>query len=144
MILLTGVAGQVLGGRGSDRFGKTKTLIVATSGMLLSLLLLMVVPINRLGVIIFILIYGVSMFGHQPIVTSMVSLLCPRSMMGLSFGFMFFSAFGIGSLSTTITGYLAETYSLTAAFWLNTGIAGILLLVSLVLWMKYKDQVLVR
>ena len=144
MIILTGVVGQIFGGRGSDRFGKTRTLIVATSGILFSLLLLMIVPINRLGVIIFILMYGVSMFGHQPIVTSMVSLLCPRSMMGLSYGFMFFSAFGVGSLSTTITGYLAEAYSLSAAFWLNTGIALVLLIVSLFLWMRYKDQALVR
>ncbi|MBD3205538.1 MFS transporter [Candidatus Bathyarchaeota archaeon] len=144
LILLTGVAGQILGGRSSDRFGKTKTLMVATAGMLLSLSLLMIVPINRIGVIIFIMLYGVSMFGHQPIVTSMVSILSPRSMMGLSYGFMFFSAFGVGSLSTTITGYLAEKYSLSAAFWLNTGISAILLIVSLALWLRYKDHARVR
>jgi MFS family permease len=144
LILLTGVAGQILGGRSSDRFGKTKTLMVATAGMLLSLSLLMIVPINRIGVIIFIMLYGVSMFGHQPIVTSMVRILSPRSMMGLSYGFMFFSAFGVGSLSTTITGYLAEKYSLSAAFWLNTGISAILLIVSLALWLRYKDHARVR
>ena len=144
LILLAGVAGQILGGRGSDRFGKTKTLLVATTGICLSLLLLMILPVNKIGVILFIILYGISMFGHQPIVTSMVSLLSPRSVMGLSYGFMFFSAFGVGSLSTTITGYLAEKYSLSAAFWLNTGIAGILLFVSLALWMKYKDHARVR
>lgn len=139
LILLTGVAGQLIGGRGSDRFGKTKTLIVASMGMLVSLLFLMVVPTSRIGVIIFIALYGVSMFGHQPIVTSMVSVLSPRSMMGLSYGFMFFSAFGVGSMSTTITGYLAEIYSLSAAFWLNTAVAGILLVFSVLLWTKFKD-----
>jgi MFS family permease len=139
MIMLTGVAGQLLGGRGADRFGKTRSLIIASVGMVLSLILLNVLPTSRVGVMLFIALYGVSMFGHQPIVTSMVSKISPRNMMGLAYGLMFFSAFSIGSLSTTITGYLAERYSLTAAFWMNSGITGVLLFISLSLWIKLKD-----
>jgi hypothetical protein len=52
-------------------------------------------------------------------------------MMGLAYGLMFFSAFGVGSLSTSITGYFADNYSITMAFWLNLGIAVNLFLVSL-------------
>jgi MFS family permease len=139
MILLAGVAGQLLGGRGADRFSKTSSLIVASSGMLMSLILLNLLPTSRVGVMLFIALYGLSMFGHQPIVTSMLSEISPRNMMGLAYGFMFFSAFSIGSISTTVTGYLAKNYSLTAAFWVNTGIAVVLLFISLGLWMKLKD-----
>ena len=139
-ILLLGVAGQLLGGMGSDRLGQTKTLLIASAGMALSLVLLMVLPTGTLGVALFILLYGVSMFGHQPTVTSMVSRLSPRHMMGLAYGVMFFSAFGVGSLSTTVTGYLADKYSLTAAFWLNAGVGVALLVVSVIIYLKIDDN----
>jgi len=139
-ILLFGVTGQLLGGMGSDRLGQTKTLLIASVGMALSLVLLMVLPTGTLGVALFILLYGVSMFGHQPTVTSMVSRLSPRHMMGLAYGVMFFSAFGVGSLSTTVTGYLADKYSLTAAFWLNAGVGVALLAVSVLIYLKIGDN----
>ena len=139
-ILLLGVAGQLLGGMGSDRLGQTKTLLIASAGMALSLVLLMVLPTGTLGVALFIVLYGVSMFGHQPTVTSMVSRLSPRHMMGLAYGVMFFSAFGVGSLSTTVTGYLADKYSLTAAFWLNAGVGVALLAVSVLIYLKIDDN----
>lgn len=139
-ILLLGVAGQLLGGMGSDRLGQTKTLLIASAGMALSLVLLMVLPTGTLGVALFILLYGVSMFGHQPTVTSMVSRLSPRHMMGLAYGVMFFSAFGVGSLSTTVTGYLADKYSLTVAFWLNAGVGVALLGVSVLIYLKIDDN----
>lgn len=139
-ILLFGVAGQLLGGMGSDRLGQTKTLLIASVGMALSLVLLMVLPTGTLGVALFIVLYGVSMFGHQPTVTSMVSRLSPRHMMGLAYGVMFFSAFGVGSLSTTVTGYLADKYSLTAAFWLNAGVGVALLAVSVLIYLKIDDN----
>jgi MFS family permease len=141
-ILLLGVAGQLLGGMGSDRLGQTKTLLIASAGMALSLVLLMVLPTGTLGVALFILLYGVSMFGHQPTVTSMVSRLSPRHMMGLAYGVTFFSAFGVGSLSTTVTGYLADKYSLTAAFWLNAGVGVALLAVSVLIYLKINDNVM--
>ena len=138
MILFFGVLGQLAGGRGSDKIGSQKTLVIATAGMVLSLVLLMVLPTN-IAVPVFVLLYGISMFGHQPTVTNMVSKLSPRNMMGLAYGVMFFSAFGIGSISTSITGWLADQYSLTAAFWVNTGVSVVLLLISLVIYMRIKE-----
>jgi hypothetical protein len=60
-------------------------------------------------------------------------------MMGLAYGVMFFSAFGVGSISTSITGWLADTYSLTAAFWVNTGLSLVLLLMSVVIYLRIKE-----
>jgi len=138
MILFFGVLGQLAGGRGSDKFGSQKVLLIATTGMVVSLVLLMVLPTN-IAVPIFVFIYGVSMFGHQPTVTNLVSKLSPRNMMGLAYGVMFFSAFGVGSISTSITGWLADQYSLTAAFWVNTGVSVVLLLISFVIYMRIKE-----
>ena len=139
LILFFGVIGQLLGGRGSDRWGQTRILVIATTGMVFSLGLLMILPTNVYGVIIFIVLYGISMVGHQPTVTNMVSKLSPRDSMGLAYGVMFFSAFGVGSLSTSVTGFLADAYSLTFAFWFNVLISIILLLVSIALYYGLKQ-----
>jgi MFS family permease len=138
MILFFGVLGQLLGGRSSDRLGQTRTLLAATAGMVVSLVLLMVLPTNTVGVVLFIVLYGVSMFGHQPTVTSLVSRLSPRNLMGMAYGVMFFSAFGVGSLSTTVTGYLADSYNLTVAFWFNAGVAFTLMAVSVAIYLRIK------
>jgi len=139
LILLFGVGGQLVCGRSADMYGSTRVLIVATAGMMVSLFLLLLFPTGAWGVGFFIFLYGVSMFGHQPVVTSLVSRVSPRELMGLAYGVMFFSAFGVGSLSTTIMGYVADSYSLTATFYANTALASALLLVSAVLYLRMKN-----
>jgi MFS family permease len=140
MILFFGTLGQILGGKGSDKLGSTRILIAMTFGVMISLGFLLILPTSRIGVILFIILYGISMFGHQPTVTKIVSKITPRSMIGLAYGFMFFSAFGIGSLSTTVTGYLADSFNITTAFWLNLGIAFTLLLVSIAIYKKLERK----
>lgn len=138
MIVFFGVIGQLAGGRGSDRYGSRRVLLVMTAGMAISLILLMVLP-SSVGVPIFVILYGLSMFGHQPTATSLVSKLSPRNMMGLAYGVMFFSAFGVGSINTTITGWLADNYSLTAAFWVNTALSLTLLAISIFIYLRVKE-----
>ncbi|HEX9914468.1 MAG TPA: MFS transporter [Candidatus Bathyarchaeia archaeon] len=140
VILFFGVLGQLLGGRWSDRLGQTRTLLMMTGGIVVSLALLMFLPTSMVGIVLFIVLYGVSMFGHQPTVTSLVSKLSPRNLMGLAYGVMFFSAFGVGSLSTTVTGYLADRYNLTIAFWFNVGVAVALLAVSAVIYLRIRER----
>jgi len=138
MILFFGVIGQLAGGRGSDKYGSQRVLLITTAGMVLSLVLLMVLPTN-IAVPLFVFLYGISMFGHQPTVTNLVSKLSPRNMMGLAYGVMFFSAFGVGSISTSLTGWLADNYSLTTAFWVNTGFSIVLLMISVVIYLRIKE-----
>ncbi len=137
MILFFGVIGQLFGGRGSDKMGPTKVIVIATVGMVTSFGLLMLLPAN-IGVPLFVVVYGVSMFGHQPTVTNLVSQLSPRNMMGLAYGVMFFSAFGVGSISTAVIGWVADSYSLTTAFWVNAATSVLLLVVALVIRARIK------
>jgi len=137
MILFFGVIGQLLGGRGADRMGPTKVLLITTTGMVASFALLMFLPAN-IAVPLFVIVYGISMFGHQPTVTKLVSMLSPRNMMGLAYGVMFFSAFGIGSISTSVIGWVADSYGLTTAFWVNAATALVLLSVATVIRMRIK------
>ena len=106
--------------------------------MVASFGLLMFLPAN-IGVPLFVVVYGVSMFGHQPTVTNLVSQLSPRNMMGLAYGVMFFSAFGIGSLSTFIIGWVADSYSMMMAFWVNAGTSLVLLAIATLISVKIKN-----
>jgi MFS family permease len=140
MILFFGIFGQIIGGKGSDKFGSANVLPVMSLGMLLSFVLLLVVPITGIEVFLFVILYGISMFGHQSTMTTLVSSISPRSIMGSVYGLMFFTSFGIGSLSTTVTGYFADNLSITSAFWLNTGVAVILFFVSVSLFRKFRKN----
>jgi MFS family permease len=133
LILLFGVAGQLIGGKGSDKYGPTRILIVSTSGTLLSLLMLLLLPDNPIIVVGFTLLYGVMIFAHQPSMTSLVSRVTPRHLMGLSFGVMFFSGFGLGSVAAAVLGWLTDAYGIGLAFWANTVVAVTLVVVTLVI-----------
>jgi len=130
--------GQLVGGRGSDRYGSTRMLVGSSLGMVASLVLLLLLPTSVWGVWLFVALYGVAMFSHQPSMTALVGQVSPLNFMGLAYGVMFFSTFGVGSISTTITGYLADAYSLTVAFWMNALVALGLLVVSLLMYLKMR------
>ncbi len=138
MLIFFGIMGQLLGGRSSDKYGSQKTLMIFTAGIVVSLLALMVLPTN-IAVPLFICLYGIFMFGTQPTVTKLVSTLSPRNMMGLAYGVMFFSSFGIGSTSTSITGWISDTYSMTTAFWVLMGLSFVLLSISVIIYLKVKS-----
>jgi MFS family permease len=137
LILLFGVAGQLIGGKGSDKYGPTRILVVSTSGTLLSLLMLLLLPDNPIVVVGFTLLYGVMIFAHQPSMTSLVSRVTPRHLMGLSFGVMFFFSFGLGSVAAAVLGWLTDAYGIGLAFWANAVVAIALILVTLLIQMTF-------
>ena len=140
IVLLVGVFGQLVGGRASDRYGPSRVVIVASVGILASMLFLLM-PLGFLGVAAFILVYGVALFGHQPAMTALLGRVAPRSLMGTAYGVMFFFAFGLGSVSTSIAGYLADTFSLEVAFWILALFAGGILLIALLIPRYVRDRV---
>jgi MFS family permease len=115
-LLAVGVAGQWLGGRASDVFGSKKVLVATSAGVATSLLLLQSIPIPILAVGAFVLLYGFSFNAHQPALNSLLGKLAPINRRGAIYGVYFFMTFGIGSLSQSLTGYLADVYGLQLAF----------------------------
>ena len=130
-LLVFAVVGQLAGGWASDRWGSERVLIVASGGMVLSLLLLLLLPSPLVGVALFIVVYGVSYFGHQPAGTSLLGRVASPEMMGAAYGVMFFFAFGLGSVSAAMVGYLADNFSLEVAYWILAGFASMALVTSL-------------
>jgi predicted MFS family arabinose efflux permease len=139
LVLFFGVIGQIIGGKATDRYDPKKVLIATSLGILASMLLLLLLPLGILGIIFFIVIYGISVFGHQPAMTTLLGLVSPRNLMGMTYGVMFFFTFGIGSLSTTLAGYLADLFSLEIAFWILTIFSVLTLAISLTIPKVIKD-----
>jgi MFS family permease len=120
IMLLVGVAGEFLFGRASDKYGCKRIAVLTNLGAFLGLVVLLTIPFPPLAVTLFILIYGVSVFGNEPAVTSLVGGIMPREYSGLVYGLMFTLAFGLGSVSTTIAGYFADRYSLAVSYYAMT------------------------
>jgi len=132
--LASGVPAQWFGGKTADLFGSKKVLIATSLGVVISLFTLQFLPISLLGVALFIALYGISFYAHQPALNSLTGLLSPENMRGtVYYGVFFFTSFGIGSISQSIAGYCADNYGLESAFYLLTIFALAALVTSLIL-----------
>jgi FSR family fosmidomycin resistance protein-like MFS transporter len=140
MVLASGVLGQWIGGKAADKIGSKKVLIATSAGVCLSLLSLLLIPVYAVGIVAFIVLYGVSFYAHQPALNSLTGFLSPPSQRGAVYGIFFFTSFGIGSLSQFMAGYMADTYGLDSAFYLLTAFALIALLLSLKLPEKRENK----
>ena len=101
--------------------------------MVASMLILLLWPMGGVGVIGFILLYGIFFFGHQPTMTSLLGSITPPDLMGMAYGVMFYFAFGLGSISSTIAGYLADYFSLEAVFWIMALFSFMALVISVII-----------
>jgi FSR family fosmidomycin resistance protein-like MFS transporter len=131
LMLAVGVLGQWVGGKASDKIGSKKVLIATSLGVAISLLSLLLVPAYIVGISIFIILYGLCFYAHQPAINSLTGLLSPQNQRGAVYGIFFFTSFGIGALSQFPAGYLATTYGFDSAFYMLTAFAIIALLLSL-------------
>lgn len=139
LILFFGIAGQLIGGRGSDKLGPTKLVLGSVAFVFASLLLLLLLPTSYVSVVAFTFIYGVAVFAHQPSMTNLISRITPRSLMGLSFGVMFFFSFGVGSIAAAVLGWLTDGYGVVIAFWSNAVVSAALLLLTLLIYRTFRN-----
>jgi len=132
LVLAVGVPAQWIGGKAADKFGSKKVLIATSTGVCLSLLSILLFPFPIVGIALFILLYGLSFYAHQPALNALTGFCCPENQRGAVYGIFFFTSFGIGSLSQSIAGYVADNYGgLDTAFYMLTGFALAALLLAL-------------
>jgi len=139
LILFFGIAGQLIGGRGSDKLGPTKLVLGSVSFVFVSLLFLLLFPTSFVSVVAFTIIYGVAVFAHQPSMTNLISRVTPRSLMGMSFGVMFFFSFGVGSIAAAVLGWLTDGYGVVFAFWSNAVVSAALLLLTIIIYKTFRN-----
>ncbi len=130
LLLTFGVPGQWIGGKMASTISSRKVLIATMAGICVALLALLFLPMYFVGIAIFIALYGLSFYAHQPALNALTGVLAPYGQRGAVFGIYFFTSFGIGSISQLIAGYLADAYGLDVAFYLLTIFAVTALLLS--------------
>jgi len=124
LVLAVGVPAQWIGGKTADKFGSKKVLIATSTGVCISLLSILLFPFPIVGIALFIVLYGLSFYAHQPALNSLTGFCCPQNQRGAVYGIFFFTSFGIGSLSQSIAGYVADHYGgLDTAFYMLTAFA---------------------
>jgi MFS family permease len=131
LVLAVGVPAQWIGGKTADKFGSKKVLVATSTGVCLSLLSILLFPFAIVGIALFIVLYGLSFYAHQPALNALTGFCCPQNQRGAVYGIFFFTSFGIGSLSQSIAGYVADNYGgLGTAFYMLTAFALAALLLS--------------
>jgi len=140
LILAAGVPAQWIGGKTADMVGCKKVLIATSAGVCISLFTLLLFPVQSVGIGLFIVLYGVSFYAHQPALNSLTGFMSPQDFRGAVYGIFFFTSFGIGSISQSIAGYIGDIYGLEAAFYMLMAFAFASLILSLKLPEKRENK----
>ena len=112
LMLLTGVAGQVAGGRISDRFGRKEFMVFALAGAIPCFYLFFATS-GPLAIIT-LLGFGFCLWSTFSVAVAMGHELLPQNV-GLASGIMMGLAIGFGGLGVAVNGMIADHYSLAAA-----------------------------
>jgi FSR family fosmidomycin resistance protein-like MFS transporter len=112
LMLLTGVAGQVMGGRISDKIGRKEFMIFGLAGAIPFFWLFFIS--TGIPAIIALLIFGFFLWSTFAVAVAMSHELLPQNV-GLASGMMLGLAIGVGGLGVAVNGLIADHYSLGAA-----------------------------
>jgi FSR family fosmidomycin resistance protein-like MFS transporter len=112
LMLLAGVAGQVMGGHISDRIGRKEFMIFGLAGAIPFFYLFF--ASTGLMAIIAILLFGFFLWSTFAVAVAMSHELLPQNI-GLASGMMLGLAIGFGGLGVAVNGMIADQYSLAAA-----------------------------
>jgi FSR family fosmidomycin resistance protein-like MFS transporter len=112
LMLLTGVAGQVAGGRISDIVGRKEFMVFALAGAIPSFYLFFAT--TGWLAILALLCFGFCLWSTFAVAVAMGHELLPQNV-GLASGIMLGLAIGFGGLGVAVNGIIADQYSLAAA-----------------------------
>lgn len=117
ILIVSGMPGQLLGGKISDKLGYKKPLIVFTAISSISIALIA----NTSSAIIFVIfsiVMGFSYFAAQPAQNMLTASMGSTKIRGLLYGFSSLCIFGFGSFAVSVGGYIADVLNWRAAFYI--------------------------
>jgi MFS transporter, FSR family, fosmidomycin resistance protein len=112
LMLLAGVAGQVMGGHISDRIGRKEFMIFGLAGAVPFFYLFF--ASTGIIAILALLLFGFFLWSTFAVAVAMSHELLPQNI-GLASGMMLGLAIGFGGLGVAVNGMIADHYSLAAA-----------------------------
>jgi MFS family permease len=138
LLMAFGVVGQFLGGVGGDKIGSAKALLLESLAVAIGFAFLQFEGIS--SVAIFVLLYGVGFYATQPTTNALTAEISSPSERGFLYGIMFFTVFGIGSISSAIAGHVAETSGLSQSFLIMFLLSFLALVSSIMLRTVWRTQ----
>jgi len=112
LMLLCGVAGQVAGGRISDRFGRKEFMVFGLAGAIP--FFYMFLSMSGVPAIVALLCFGFCIWATFAVAIAIGHELLPQNV-GLASGMMLGLAIGFGGIGVAVSGLIADHYSLGAA-----------------------------
>jgi FSR family fosmidomycin resistance protein-like MFS transporter len=112
LMLLSGVAGQVAGGRISDRFGRKEFMVFGLAGAIPFFCLFL--SLSGIPAIVALLCFGFCIWATFAVAIALGHELLPQNV-GLASGMMLGLAIGFGGLGVAVSGLIADHYSLGTA-----------------------------
>lgn len=122
ILIVSGMPGQILGGKISDKLGYKKPLLIFTAVSSISIALIA----NTSSAIIFIffsILMGFSYFAAQPAQNMLTASMGSTRIRGLLYGFSSLCIFGFGSFAVSVGGYIADVLTWRAAFYMLAAFA---------------------
>jgi len=114
LLMAFGVLGQFLGGIGTDRIGGANALLIESAVVAAGFACLQLESLT--AVVGFLVLFGLAFYATQPTTNALTAEITLLDQRGLVYGVMFFLVFGLGSISSTIAGHVAENFGLQLAF----------------------------
>jgi len=114
LLMAFGVLGQFLGGIGTDRIGGANSLLIESAVVAVGFACLQLESLTAAAT--FLVLFGLAFYATQPTTNALTAEITLLDQRGLVYGVMFFLVFGLGSVSSTIAGYIAENFGLRLAF----------------------------
>lgn len=117
ILIVSGMPGQIIGGKISDKLGYKKPLLVFTAISSISIALIA----NTTSAIVFLIFsiaMGFSYFAAQPAQNMLTASMSSTKIRGLLYGFSSLCIFGFGSFAASVGGYIADVLTWRAAFYM--------------------------
>jgi len=111
--LLSGVAGQIVGGAVSDRSGRKETILVGTAATALFLEGFIILPSP--WYLVCLMLFGFSLWSSFSVTLAIAHELLPADL-GLASGLLLGLAVGVGGLGVALIGWIGDGFGLVAAF----------------------------
>lgn len=131
IVLLTGIFGQILGGRLADRIDLRNAYILYHAASLPFIALMSVTSNYALAVCA--AIYAFFSLGMQPIENSLIASLTPQRWRSTSFAVKFILNFGVGASAVYLVGAVKRAYSLGSVYWFLAGSTAMVVIAAVVL-----------
>ncbi len=123
-LLVVGMVGQYVAGSLTDRIRPLYGLTAVFACLaVVSLLFVPAAGFGLVGLVVVSALLGVLLFGEQPFMQATVAEYSRADVRGLTYGFTYLGAFGVGALGATLTGVTLARFSFQTLFVLLAGLA---------------------